>query len=182
MCFCVLSTLSSFCVLCTQCGQCVYITRQQSQYAFVAFKFNGGCMNTENLRWELLQSRMGNIDTLATLGTQNTERRQSSVGKREDLQIQKENTGKQNRMLNWVFWAGYGLETSVIVGMSSDQFYEWKPTLKWRKYFCEFWTAIYLAPTFWEPEQPLKNPFDWPQYFRLDLTVGIWQVLSPISK
>jgi hypothetical protein len=26
----------------------------------------------------------------------------------------------------------------VIVGMSSDQFYEWKPTLKWRKYF---WTG-----------------------------------------
>jgi hypothetical protein len=41
---------------------------------------------------------------------------------RENLQIQKENTGKENRMLNWVR-AGYGLETSVIVGMSSDQFY-----------------------------------------------------------
>jgi hypothetical protein len=60
------------------------------------------------------------------------------VVQREDLQIQKENTGKQNRMLNWVIWAGYGLETSVIVGMSSDLFYEWKPTLKWRKYF---WTG-----------------------------------------
>ena len=57
-----------------------------------------------------------------------------SVVQKEDLQIQKENTGKENRMLNWVIWAGYGLETSVIVGMSSDQFYEWKPTLKWRKY------------------------------------------------
>ena len=60
-----------------------------------------------------------------------------SVVQREDLQIQKENTGKENRMLNWVR-AGYGWETSVIVGMSSDQFYEWKPTLKWRKLF---WTG-----------------------------------------
>ena len=42
--------------------------------------------------------------------------------RREDLQIQKENTGKENRMLNWVN-TGYGLETSVIVGMRSDQFY-----------------------------------------------------------
>ena len=42
--------------------------------------------------------------------------------RREDLQIQKENTGKENRMLNWVR-AGYGLETSVIAGMRSDQFY-----------------------------------------------------------
>jgi hypothetical protein len=42
--------------------------------------------------------------------------------RREDLQIQKENTGKEIRMLNWVK-AGYGLETSVIVGMRSDQFY-----------------------------------------------------------
>ena len=40
-------------------------------------------------------------------------------------------------MLNWVR-AGYGLETNVIVGMSSDQFYEGKPTLKWRKFF---WTG-----------------------------------------
>ena len=46
-----------------------------------------------------------------------------SVDQREDLQIQKENTGKENRMLNWVR-AGYGWETNVIVGMSSDQFYE----------------------------------------------------------
>ena len=61
-----------------------------------------------------------------------------SVVQREDLQIEKENTGKEKRMLNWIIWAGYGLETSVIVGMSSDQFYEWKPTLKWRKYF---WTG-----------------------------------------
>jgi hypothetical protein len=61
-----------------------------------------------------------------------------SVVQREDLHIEKENTGKENRMLNWVIWAGYGLETSVIVGMSSDQFYEWKPTLKWRKFF---WTG-----------------------------------------
>ena len=30
-----------------------------------------------------------------------------SVVQREDLQIQKENTGKENRMLNWVR-AGYG--------------------------------------------------------------------------
>jgi hypothetical protein len=45
---------------------------------------------------------------------------------------------KREWMLNWVIWAGYGLETSVIVGMSSDQFYEWKPTMKWRKYF---WTG-----------------------------------------
>jgi hypothetical protein len=59
------------------------------------------------------------------------------VDQRENLQIQKENTGKENRMLNWVR-AGYGLETSVIVGMSSDQFYEGKPTLKWRKFF---WTG-----------------------------------------
>jgi hypothetical protein len=50
----------------------------------------------------------------------------------------KENTEKENRMLNWVIWAGHGLETSVIVGMSSDQFYEWKRTLKWRKYV---WTG-----------------------------------------
>ena len=50
----------------------------------------------------------------------------------------KENTGKENRMLNWVIWTGYGLETNVIVGMSSDQFYEWKRTLEWRKYF---WTG-----------------------------------------
>ena len=42
--------------------------------------------------------------------------------RREDLQIQKENTGKEIRMLNWVK-AGYALETSVIVGMRSDQFY-----------------------------------------------------------
>jgi hypothetical protein len=30
-----------------------------------------------------------------------------SGGQREDLHIQKENTGKENRMLNWVR-AGYG--------------------------------------------------------------------------
>ena len=60
-----------------------------------------------------------------------------NVDQREDWQIQKEKAGKENRMLNWVrTW--YGLESSVIVGMSSDQFYEWKPTLKWRKYF---WTG-----------------------------------------
>ena len=46
-----------------------------------------------------------------------------NVDQREDLQIQKENTGKENRMLNWVR-AGYGWGTSVIVGMSSDQFYK----------------------------------------------------------
>jgi hypothetical protein len=45
---------------------------------------------------------------------------------------QRENTGKENRMLNWVR-AGYGLETSVIVGMSSDQFYEGKPRYAKRK-------------------------------------------------
>ena len=56
-----------------------------------------------------------------------------SVVQREDLHIEKENTGKENRMLNRVIWAEYGLETSVIVGMSSDQFYEWKPTLKHRR-------------------------------------------------
>jgi hypothetical protein len=65
------------------------------------------------------------------------ERNIRSVDQRENLQIQKENTGKENRMLNWVR-AGYGWETSVIVGMSSDQFYDWKPTLKWRKFF---WTG-----------------------------------------
>jgi hypothetical protein len=46
-----------------------------------------------------------------------------SGDQRKDLQIQEENTGKENRMLNWVR-AGYGWETSVIVGMSSDHFYE----------------------------------------------------------
>ena len=46
-----------------------------------------------------------------------------SGDQREDLQIQKENTGKENGMVNWVR-AGYGWEISVIVGMSSDQFYE----------------------------------------------------------
>jgi hypothetical protein len=59
------------------------------------------------------------------------------VDQRENLQIQKENIEKENRMLNWVR-AGYGLETSVIGGMNSDQFYEGKPTLKWRKFF---WTG-----------------------------------------
>ena len=43
------------------------------------------------------------------------------VDQREDLQIQKKPTGKENRMLNWVR-AGYGLETGMIVGMISDQF------------------------------------------------------------
>ena len=45
---------------------------------------------------------------------------------------------KQRKRESNAIYAGYGLETSVIVGMSSDQFYEWKPTLKWRKYF---WTG-----------------------------------------
>jgi hypothetical protein len=43
------------------------------------------------------------------------------VDQREDLQIQKKPTGKENRMLNWVR-EGYGLETGMIVGMISDQF------------------------------------------------------------
>jgi hypothetical protein len=39
-----------------------------------------------------------------------------SGDQREDLHIQKENTGKENRMLNWVR-AGYGWETSVTFSL-----------------------------------------------------------------
>jgi hypothetical protein len=41
-----------------------------------------------------------------------------SVDQREDLQIQKENTGKENRMLNWVR-AGYGLTRIILRSLSA---------------------------------------------------------------
>jgi hypothetical protein len=40
------------------------------------------------------------------------------VNQREDLQIQKENTGKENRMLNWVR-AGYGLTRIILRSLSA---------------------------------------------------------------
>jgi hypothetical protein len=40
------------------------------------------------------------------------------VDQREDLQIQEENTGKENRMLNWVR-AGYGLTRMILRSLSA---------------------------------------------------------------
>ena len=47
----------------------------------------------------------------------------------ERKQRKRESNAKFEQDMDW---------RPLIVGMSSDQFYEWKPTLKWRKYF---WTG-----------------------------------------
>jgi hypothetical protein len=59
----------------------------------------------------------------------------------------------------------------MIVGMSSDQFYEWKPTLKWRKYF---WTGKWTISIRMRSVQVQQRLYEYGKY-----SVGIiaWQDL-----